>query len=230
MNILSINTSTKQYSLAVLRDEALLAEYILTPGSDHFRHLMPSLDDLLTKAGLRAQMLDGLVVAIGPGSFTGIRVGLSVVKGLSECLKLPVIGVSTLSAMASQLPYVKEDVCPLVTSRKTEVFTALFRWTSDGVLSRITQDTFLRISELRSIIKKETVFIGNDLVKQGPSLREHLGEKALLAPAHLWNLKASSVGILGLGRLKGGQADNIDELVPRYFRGADIRLPSMKSG
>lgn len=191
---------------------------------------MPSLDDLLTKAGLRAQMLDGLVVAIGPGSFTGIRVGLSVVKGLSECLKLPVIGVSTLSAMASQLPYVKEDVCPLVTSRKTEVFTALFRWTSDGVLSRITQDTFLRISELRSIIKKETVFIGNDLVKQGPSLREHLGEKALLAPAHLWNLKASSVGILGLGRLKGGQADNIDELVPRYFRGADIRLPSMKSG
>lgn len=229
MNILSLNTSTKQYSLAVMEDEILLGEYILPSGSGHFGDLMPSLDDLLIKVGLGLEKLDGLIVALGPGSFTGIRIGLSVVKGLSQCLNIPIIGIPTLFAIASQLPYLKEDICPLVTSRKGEVFTALFRWSSKDHLSRIKQDTCLRMSDLSSIIEKETIFIGNDLPNQGPILRQQLGREKLLAPANLWNLRASSVGILGLKRLKKGDSDSLSELVPIYVREADIRLPHMKS-
>ena len=229
MNTLSINTATKQYSLAVMKDETLLGEYILPSGPSHFRDLMPSLDDLLMKVGLLPQKLDGLIVALGPGSFTGIRIGLSVVKGLSQCLNIPIIGVPTLLAMASQLPYLKEDICPLVTSRKEEVFTALFRWSSNGHLSRIKQDMAIRIGELGSIIEKKTIFIGNDLPNQGPILKRQMRGEKLLAPANLWNLKASSVGILGLERLKKGDSDSLSELVPIYIRGADIRLPDVKS-
>ena len=229
MNILSVNTSTRQYSLAVMTDEILLGEYVLPPGSSHFGDLMPALHELLSKVGLGAQELEGLVVALGPGSFTGIRIGLSVIKGLSQCLNIPAVGVPTLCAMASQLPYLREDICPLVTSRKGEVFTALFRWSSKGRLSRIKQDVCVRMSGLRSIVKNKTIFIGNDLADQGPTLKQQLGGKTLLAPAHLWNLKASSVGALGLKRLKRGDSDNLSELVPIYLRGADIRLPSMKS-
>ncbi len=229
MNLLSVNTSTRQYSLAVMRDEILLGEYILPPGSSHFGDLMPSLHDLLIKVGLGPQELDGLVVALGPGSFTGIRIGLSVVKGLAQCLNIPVVGVSTLHAMASQLPYLREDICPLVTSRKGEVFTALFRWSSEGRLSRIKQDVCVRMSDLRSIVKDKTIFIGNDLANQGPTLRQQLRGKPLLAPAHLWNLKASFVGALGFKRLKRGHSDDLSELVPIYLRGADIRLPTVKS-
>jgi len=225
LNILSINTSTRQYSLAVMNDEILLGEYILPSRSSHFSDLMPSLDDLLTKVGLRPQKLDGLIVALGPGSFTGIRIGLAVAKGLSQCLDIPIVGVPTLLAMASQLPYLKEDICPLVTSRKGEVFTALFRWSSNGYLSRIKPDACLRMSDLGSITGNKTIFIGNDLPNQGPVLRQQLGKGASLAPANLWSLKASSVGIVGLKRLKDGVSDRLSELVLLYHREADIRSP-----
>ncbi len=229
MNTLSINTSTKQYSLAVMKDEILLGEYILPSGPGHFSNLMPAIDDLLSKVGLGPKRLDGLIIALGPGSFTGIRIGLAVVKGLSQCLTIPIIGVPTLLAMASQLPYLKEDICPLVTSRKGEVFTALFRWSANDHLSRLKEDTCLRISDLSSIVENETVFIGNDLPNQGPILKQQLGGERLLAPANLWNLKASSVGILGLKRLKKGDSDSLGELVPIYLREADIRFPGKVS-
>ncbi len=229
MNILSINTSTTQYSLAAMKDEILLGEYILPSGSTRFNNLMPSLDDLLTKVGLSPQELDGVIVALGPGSFTGIRIGLSVAKGLSESLAIPIIGVPTLAAMASQLPFLKEDICPLVGSRKGEVFTALFRWSAPGQLLRLREDTCLKTSEIGSIISNKTVFIGNDLSHQGPVLKHQVKGKTVLAPANLWNLKASSLGILGLKRLQKGESDNSGELVPIYLRGADIRTPRRKS-
>jgi len=208
-----------------MKDEILLGEYILPSGPSHFSNLMPAINDLFIKVGSVPQELDAVIIALGPGSFTGIRIGLAVVKGLSECLSIPIIGVPTLLAMASQLPHLKEDICPLVSSRKGEIFTALFRWSPNDHLSTLKQDTCIRISDLGSIIEKKTIFIGNDLPIQGPILRKQLGEKGLLAPANLWNLKASSVGILGLKRLKEGDSDSLSELVPIYIREADIRLP-----
>jgi len=229
LNTLSINTSTNQYSLAVMKDEILSGEYILPSGPSRFSNLMPAIDDLFIRVGSVPQELDGMIIALGPGSFTGIRIGLAVVKGLAQCLSIPIIGVPTLLAMASQLPYLQEDICPLVTSRKGEIFTALFRWSSDGHISRLKQDTCLCIEDLGSIINNKTIFIGNDLPNQGPILRQQLGKKGLLAPANLWNLKASSVGILGLKRLKEGDSDSLSELTPIYLRGADIRLPKKVS-
>ena len=208
-----------------MKGEILLGEYILPSDSSHFSNLMPAIDDLLRKVSLGPQQLNGLIVALGPGSFTGIRIGLSVAKGLSQCLNIPIIGVPTLLAMANQLPYLKEDICPLVTSRKGEVFTALFRWGSNGNLLRLKEDTCLRISDLGTIIENKTIFIGNDLPNQGPILKQQRDGEKLLAPANLWNLRASSVGILGLKRLKKGDPDNLSELVPIYLRQADIRSP-----
>jgi len=212
-----------------MKDEILLGEYILPSGSARFNNLMPSLDDLLTKVGLSPEELDGVIVALGPGSFTGIRIGLSVAKGLSESLAIPIVGVPTLAAMASQLPFLKEDICPLVGSRKGEVFTALFRWSAPGYLLRLRQDTCLKTSKIGSIISNKTVFIGNDLSQQGPILKQQVKGKPVMAPANLWNLKASSLGILGLKRLQKGESDNSGELVPIYLRGADIRTPYRKS-
>jgi tRNA threonylcarbamoyladenosine biosynthesis protein TsaB len=229
LNTLSINTSTNQYSLAVMKDGILLGEYILPSGLSHFSNLMPAIDDLFIKVGSVPQELDGVIVALGPGSFTGIRIGLAVVKGLAQCLSIPIIGVPTLLAMASQLPYLKEDICPLVTSRKGEIFTALFRWGPNGHILRLKQDTCLSIGDLGSIIENKTVFIGNDLPGQGAILKQQLGKKGLLAPANFWNLKASSVGILGLRRLKQGDSDSLSELIPIYLREADIRLPKKVS-
>jgi len=208
-----------------MKDEIISGECILPSSPNNFSNLMPSIDDLLVKVGLVVQNIEGLIVALGPGSFTGIRIGLSVAKGFSECLNIPIIGIHTLVAMASQLPYLKEDICSLVTSRKGEVFTAIFKWNAHGYLLRCKEDTCLKINDLSSIIENKTIFIGNDFSNQGPIVQQQFGENQILAPANLWNLKASSLGILGLKKLQKSGPDNVDELVPIYFRGADIRIP-----
>ena len=208
-----------------MKDEIISGEYILPSSPKHFSNLMPSIDDLLVKVGLVVQNIEGLIVALGPGSFTGIRIGLSVAKGFSECLNIPIIGIHTLVAMASQLPYVKEDICSLVMSRKGEVFTAIFKWNAHGSLLRCKEDTCLKINDLSSIIENKTIFIGNDFSNQGPIVQQQFGGNQILAPANLWNLKASSLGSLGLKKLQKSGSDNVDELVPIYFRGADIRIP-----
>ena len=229
LNTLSLNTSTNQYSVAVMKDEILLGEYILPSGPHYFNNLMPSIDDLLAKVGLTPQKLNGLIVALGPGSFTGIRIGLAVVKGLAQCLDIPIIGIPTLEAMANQLPHLHKDICPLVSSRKGEVFTSLFRWGANGSLVRCKKDTCLKINELSSIIENKTVFVGNDYNNQGLIVQKQFDEKKILAPANLWNLKASSLGIIGLKKLQKSDSDNLEELVPIYLRGADIRPPKKVS-
>jgi tRNA threonylcarbamoyladenosine biosynthesis protein TsaB len=223
--ILSINTSTKQFSLAVMHDEIVVGEYLLSTGFGHFRELMPSLDDLLSRTTLAARQLEGIAVALGPGSFTGIRAGMSVAKGLCQSLDVPIVGVPTLSALASQMPYVREDICPLVTSRKGELFVGLFRWDVTHCLTRVKEDTCIETTNLGSLIRRRTIFIGNDFPAQGPVVTQQIGEKGLLAPANLWGLRASCVGALGLKRLKKGDSDSLSELAPIYLRGADIRVP-----
>lgn len=206
-------------------DEVVLGEYILPSRSSHFRNLMPAIDELLARVNIELSMLGGLIVAIGPGSFTGIRIGLSVVKGLSQCLTIPVVGVPTLEAMAYQLPYIKEDICPLVTSRKGEVFTALFRWSNNDELLEIKQYTCLKVEDIGSIIENRTILIGNDYFNQGTILRLQPDENQILAPISMWNLKASAIGSLGLERIKKGKQDGLNNLEPLYMRGADIRMP-----
>jgi tRNA threonylcarbamoyladenosine biosynthesis protein TsaB len=221
--ILSINTSTKQYSLALLENCTVLAEYLILSGSSHFGDLMPCIDDILKKTTLTTEQIRAVSVSIGPGSFTGTRVGLAVAKGLSQGLGIPIIGVSTLPALASQIPCLNYDICSLVTSRKGEVFAAVFRHDHDNHLIRITQDASLKGEELLALIKKKTIVIGNDFTSQSPLVKQYAKENALLAPPNLWSLRASSIGALAFQRLEQGDSDDIQTLVPLYLRDADIR-------
>ena len=224
MIILSINTSTKQYGLALLENDTVVSEYLISSGSRHFRDLMPCVDDLFEKTTLTLGHLGAVAVSIGPGSFTGTRVGLAVAKGLSQGLGIPIFGVSTLSALASQIPYAREDICSLVTSRKGEVFSALFRRDRDDHLIRIGEDASLKVEDLPVLIKRKTIIIGNDFTAQGPLVKQFVGENALFAPSNLWNLRASSIGALAFQRLEQGDSDTASTLVPLYLRDADIRV------
>jgi tRNA threonylcarbamoyladenosine biosynthesis protein TsaB len=228
--ILAFNTSTPQFSIALMEEEGtILSEYYMASTSKNFRQFMPGMHFMLSTSKVDTKEIKALIVATGPGSFTGLRVGLSEAKGMAQGLQVPLIGVSSLEAMAAQLPYVRQPVCPVIHSRKGEVFAALFSWSDNQRMMRAQQDTCLRIEDLPSVIAKPTLFLGNDFSKQAHLIREMVGRKADLAPAHLWNLKASAVGALGLKRFLSQDFDDLQELVPTYLRPPDIRPSPFRS-
>ncbi len=222
--ILAINTSTPQFGLAILDDDGtILAEYFMSKEKGHFGSLMPALHFLFSKLNAKLNDQKAVIVAKGPGSFTGLRVGLSMAKGLCHGLKVPLIGISSLEAMAFQIPYSNLPIAPILFSRKDEFYTAQFIRTDGDNLLRNMDDVVVKIDDTPSMFEKPTLFIGNDYSKQGPVLTEMLGSLAYLAPPHLWNLKASAVGTLGLKRFHSHDFDNSLILDPIYLRPPDIR-------
>jgi tRNA threonylcarbamoyladenosine biosynthesis protein TsaB len=222
--ILAINTSSVQFSIALLLENGtLVAEYFISSGTANFRPLIPALHELLGFSKADLKDIRALTVAKGPGSFTGLRVGLSAAKGICQGLGVPIIGVSGLEAMAGQLAYLTCPICPVISSRKGEIFTALFRHSNDGTSVRVRQDTCLKMVDMPSFIEEKTVFLGNDFESQAHVIKNVLGDKALLAPAAFWHLGASSVGAIGVKRLALGEFDDLRELVPTYLRPPDIR-------
>ncbi len=222
--ILAINTSTTQFGLALMDEQGReLGEYLISSGGKDYNGFMPALHSLLSIHRIEIADLKAIILAIGPGSFTGLRVGLSASKGIAHGLKIPIIGVSSLEAIANQMPCTDMPLCAMISSRKGEVFSALFKWDDKRNMQRLIEDTPLKLKDLATFIDLPTAFIGNDIGNQGGLIKELLGERALLAPPHLWNLKASSVGFLGLKRFLNEDSDNIRDLVPAYQRPPDIR-------
>jgi tRNA threonylcarbamoyladenosine biosynthesis protein TsaB len=222
--ILAINTSTVQYSMALMQGTgSSLSEYFISSGSQHFRNFMPAFHCMLKNSNSSFQNIRAVIVAIGPGSFTGLRVGLAAAKGMAQGLGIPIIGISSLEAMANQLPHAPYPICPMIDSRKGEVFAALFRWSNDQKMIRIKEDTCLKMHELPFFVEETTLFVGNDFSRQGNVIINLPVQNALLAPGHLWNIRASVVGTLGLKRFSEQDFDDLQELVPLYLRPPDIR-------
>ncbi len=222
--ILAVNTTTRQFGLALTdMQSAVLAEYLILPKEKNFSGFMPALHALMEASKIGMEEIQAISVAIGPGSFTGMRVGLAMAKGIAQGQNIPIIGISSLEALAAQVPYANHPICPIIDSRKGEVFTALFYCRDDGEMVRTREDTCLRIEDLASMATETTIVLGNDFNHQSPLIKAALGAEAVLAQPHLWNLRASAVGLLGLKRFLVQDFDDPQDLVPIYLRPPDIR-------
>lgn len=221
--ILAINTSTPQFGLALLEDNGtVLAEYYMAKEKGHFGSLMPALHFLFSKLKADPHDLKTVVTTIGPGSFTGLRVGISAAKGLSHGLGIPVIGIPSLEALASQIPFSDLPIAPILHSRKQEFFVARFTRDSHHQLLRIMEDTAVKTHDLPSIFDSPCLFIGNDFEGQHVVLKKALGPLANLAPPHCWHIRASAVGALGIKRFAANDVDDPQALDPIYLRPPDI--------
>jgi tRNA threonylcarbamoyladenosine biosynthesis protein TsaB len=222
--ILAVNTSSVQFSVALLRDSgALTGEYSISSGPAGSRPLFPALHDLLARTKADVRKIAAVAVATGPGSFTGLRVGLAMAKGLCQALDVPLIGVPSLRAMAVQVGRTAYPVCPVIGARKGEVFAALFDVGEGEEPVGIKEDTCLKLTDLSRFVRERAVFVGDDFESQGGTISQVLGDRALLAPGFFWNPKASAVGALALRRLHEGRLDDMGSLVPTYLRPPDIR-------
>jgi tRNA threonylcarbamoyladenosine biosynthesis protein TsaB len=222
--ILAINTSTPQFSVALVYENgALLAEWTLSPRTKDFRYFMTALDDLLRISGVALTEISSLAVAKGPGSFTGLRVGLSAAKGICEGLGVPIVALSSLEVLAGQCPFQPYPICPVIDSRKEEVFAALYTWSDEQGLVRLEPETCLKIRELPGFIKKKAFVLGTDFNRQGGPIALAAGDRAVFAPPSFWNLRAATLGMLGARRARAQGFDSLRDVAPSYLRPPDIR-------
>ena len=223
MLVLGVETSTMQGGAALVGDEGLCSEYTLNVAATHSERLLPTIDRMLRDAGVGLDALSGLAVSIGPGSFTGLRIGLSTVKGLAYATGLPVVSVPTLEALASTVAFAREQVCPVLDARKQEVYAALFRC-ERGELVRIMEDTALAPEALCSKIRRPTIFLGDGMAVYGELFRHLLGDRMLVPPPPSRGARPAWVAELGRRRLLRGERDPVDALVPRYLRLSEAEL------
>ena len=219
MKILAIETSAKSVSAAVVENGVPLASAYQNMGLTHSRTLMPLVDGMLSAAGLRVRDMDLLATANGPGSFTGLRIGVSALKGLAWALEKPCCGVSTLAAMARNLAHMEGLIICAMDARSNQVYNALFL-AHDGVLTRQCPDRAIGLAELAEEIKNrpEPKFVVGD----GAGLcYNHLLEQDVpcrMAPPQLVMQNAVGVALAAEEMAAAGQVTTARDLVPVYLR------------
>jgi tRNA threonylcarbamoyladenosine biosynthesis protein TsaB len=225
---LGIETATSIASVGIVGADHVLAAQSLPQGGSHARTLLPLIDSTLASAAIGLRDLDLIAVSIGPGSFTGLRIGLSVAKGLAMATGLPVVSVPTLEAYARSAGPRPGLVCPVLDARKGEVYAAAFRW-SDG-RQRSSQPECVAApaavapQRFAASIGLPCTLIGDGVDAYAAMWRRALGEGAELVPYAALPPSGSVVARLGLARAAAFGVDDCADLEPRYCRLSEAEL------
>ena len=218
MIVLSMDSSSLVTTVALLKDEHLLGEFTLNFKREHSVILMEKIEMLLNDCNIDISEVDGFVVSKGPGSFTGLRIGMATVKGLSMGSNKPYLSISSLDALAYSLINFDGIICPIMDALRDSVFTCMYK-SSNGELSKIIDYSALSLDELVEILQekdKSVIFTGDGVYKHKEYLLEKL-PNAKFAPNHLSVVKASALGELGMELLRQGQCDDINSS-PLYLK------------
>jgi len=222
MKLLAVETATRCQSVAIVEDHQVLAEETHPECASHASVLIPTIDRLLQSLGLSVSKLDGLVVSVGPGSFTGLRVGLSTLMGFRLATQVPLVTVPTLEGMAWNVKGERRPVCPILKASRGEVYWALFQW-EGGQLVRLAEDRHGSLSQLIDSIENASVFYGEGWVTHASKLIELLGDKAIPGPDDAMRPSAASVAFSSLSSFRSRQYAG-KKLSPRYIQRAEAEV------
>lgn len=228
MRILGIDTSTKHAGVAVIENEDIVAECVMQFMAAHSEKLLPEIIHILETMQIPLKSIDYYAITAGPGSFTGLRVGISTLKGLAFVTGKKVVPVSTLEVIAYGFPFCKYQICPLLDARKKEVFTALFKWEDNKIL-RIKEDSVMSIDALVDWIKGKTLFTGSGAELYRDRLIEKLGEKAIFSHSLYFIPRPAAVAFIGLQRIKDGTLVHAKDLQPLYLRKSEAEIKLTKN-
>ena len=199
MNILAIDTSALTATAAVLADDTLLGEISTTTKLTHSQTIMPMIDELLKKVSLDITDIDLFACSQGPGSFTGLRIGIGTIKGLSYGLGKEVVGVSTLEALAHNITFTDCIISPIMDARRGQVYNALYKY-DNGTLKCEEEPRALSVEELCSEITEKTIFVGDGVKVHREKISSLLGDKAIFAPPQHCLQRAGSVAHAALNK------------------------------
>jgi len=214
--ILGIETSTKTCGVALTDGGKVRDEISLRLGLYHSEKLIPLIDEILRRNGMAIQDIDGIAVSVGPGSFTGIRVGVSTARGLGQSLNIPLVGICSLDALAFGIGTLGELVCPMIDALRREIYTALYRRGK-----RLTSHQLIGIENWLERLKDENetiLFLGEPVDIHQSLIKDFLKKKAEIVEKEKRYASAARVAELGLEKFSAGEGKKYDEIFPLYLR------------
>lgn len=222
MRILGLETATRHASVGLLIDGELAVEQSEPAQGSHAVSLLPLIDTVLRRADCRLDALDAVAVSSGPGSFTGLRVGLSVAKGFARATGARLVAVPTLEALARTVPGAPGAVCAVLDARKGELYAALFESSTAGC-RRLTADQLVTAEALVALLPAPCVVVGDGGTVCASALRAHFGERVTVLP-ETHGPRGGVVAALGWERLRAGQLADVPSLEPTYVRPSEAEL------
>jgi tRNA threonylcarbamoyladenosine biosynthesis protein TsaB len=228
MKILAVDTSTQSGSVALLDGRQVIAEWGQQATHTHNRRLLTTIDALLQEVDWTLDVVDGFAVTIGPGSFTGIRIGISTMKTLAWVRGKPYVGIPTLDALAAPLQYAARPVCAVLDARKLEVYSALYEPDGGGCWQRRTPARVAAPAAILSEIHGPTLFCGDGWLLYREWFLKELGGWAIELPAPYHSVRAGFVGALAYQKFLQGETDDPVTSKPLYVRPpeAELRRPA----
>jgi len=220
VKILAIDTSSIVATCAIMDDDKLVGEYILNQKRTHSQKIMPMIKELLDSCNLELDDIDLFAAAKGPGSFTGLRIGIATIKGLAHVNNKKVVGIPTIDALAFNVPYCEGIVVPMMDARRDRVYTGIYRWENNG-LSIIKEQDVIEVDKLIDILNKQNekiVVNGDGATAYKEKLLEGLNNKVIFAPKSCNMARASSLCELAFFKAEKGELESYLTLVPEYLR------------
>ena len=219
MKILAIDTSNFALGVALLNGNQVVGEYITNVKKNHSVRAMPAIEKLMHDCDMKPVDLDKIVVAKGPGSYTGVRIGVTIAKTLAWTLNIPISGVSSLEVLAANGKFFQGYICPLFDGRRGQIYTGLYE-ALDGQLKTIQADQIVQSSEWAKqllSLERDVLFIGNDLPLHKETLQSILGERAFFANVAQLNPRPSELALLG----RDMENEDVHAFFPNYVRLAE---------
>lgn len=236
MILLGVDTTTNNGSIALLDNDNIIGEYTLNISLTHSERLMPSIDRILADTGLTIHKIDGFAVSLGPGSFTGIRIGISVVRSLAQELNKEVVGVPTLDGLAYNLYPTQYLVCPIINALKDEVWTALYtcgpaRSAGARKIKKLSPYQATAITGLIDTIHSQkdfqdtpVIFLGNAVGLYRSLLKKAFGKRAVFAPVGRCFPRGASIAEIGMDEFKRNKQKTWREILPLYIRKSEAEI------
>ncbi|WP_088044646.1 tRNA (adenosine(37)-N6)-threonylcarbamoyltransferase complex dimerization subunit type 1 TsaB [Bacillus sp. EAC] len=216
MTVLAIDTSTNVMGVSLSKDDSIIGETITFINKNHSVRLMPAIDLLMKECNVKPKELTKIVVAKGPGSYTGVRIGVTVAKTLAYTLNIPIIGVSSLKVLASNGRHFSGLVCPIFDARRNLLFTGLYDFRGKETVNIIEDCNIDRSAwvEKLKLFNEPILFIGNDVAIHKDFIKEHLKESAVFVKNNLNNQRPSELFNCSVEE----KEESIHEFSPEYLR------------
>jgi tRNA threonylcarbamoyladenosine biosynthesis protein TsaB len=221
MRILALDTSTETGGVALLEGDVLRTQVQIRVAKTHANQLWTTIFFLLEQTGWGLEDIDLWAVTVGPGSFTGLRIGIATVKGLALATRKPVMGISTLEALALSFPFFPFLICSMIDARQKEVFCGFFKSTPEGKIEKKGEPRHIKPLQLIEEIDEPVLLVGNGAMLYQDLLKEKLGPKAIFPSPHLHLISPFVLGLLAGSRFHPDYPSSPDEIRPLYIRPSD---------